>query len=99
MELKSWEGAHLLPSVPLERCSWCRKHSEQCYVVLFENTANNADPTMIESEVVCKSCSRGAEHYISLRKSGVSRKMVLRDFGIRNEQNKPDEWIFHRPEE
>jgi hypothetical protein len=76
-ERKQWEGAHPLPGVHLELCPWCQQRADLYCIILFERDQ------VIESEPVCASCAAAAEHYIGMRKQGLTRKQALRDFGFR----------------
>ena len=76
----TWEGVFLVPDLKLERCPWRRKESDGYYVVVFEGRAHDGQ---IMSEPCCERCAGTATEYIEMRKHGLKRLEVLRDFGIR----------------
>ncbi len=56
------------------------KQSDRYYVVVFEGRAHDGQ---IMSEFCCERCAGGGMEYIEMRKRGLKRQEVLRDFGVR----------------
>jgi hypothetical protein len=81
-DLEAWEGVHPVPDAHPPCCSWCRLPDEAYQVVLFRLNLP-ACTRDVQAELVCSRCALTAAEYIRMRKSGLSRKATLRDFGFR----------------
>jgi hypothetical protein len=72
---KSWEGIFFVPGLRLDACPWCHQSSDKFFVVIYEIRI-----MVIESELVCEQCTQTATQFVEMRKSGLSRKAILKDF-------------------
>ncbi len=81
VEFKEWEGAYYVPGLQLKKCSWCRRRSDDFFVVVYDGASGSAE---IQCEPVCKTCSESALDYINMRKEGVKRTAVLFDLELRD---------------
>ncbi len=79
---KPWEGIHAVPDLKLETCPWCRQERTDYFVVTYERCGQ------VEAEPVCDRCSAAVVHFITMRKEGLSRKLILEDFGFRDHSKK-----------
>ena len=77
---KPWEGVFAVPDLNLETCPWCRQQRRDYCVVVFERAGQT------ETEVICNTCAASGDHYIGMRKAGLSRRAALEDFGFRSRE-------------